>query len=195
VKNNTSAEDCLAALVGNAPSMKELVKLSKGEDKNDKSFMALIKIHTITYMADLDENSKSMLQPALDIDKDFYKQRWVQKKIKEGMKATGKKGRLFRERFWSAVTYKLQPTYQKFGYAGEGTKNNKSELKRFVVLRRDKWKKNGFTYEDIFNECLSYKVLSENCYSEEPDSFRRYLNTYGISWRSTGRPKGSKNRI
>ena len=126
MKNNTSAEDCLAALVGNAPSMKELIKHSKGEDKNDKSFMALIKIYTITYMAGLDENSKSILQPALDIDKDFYKQRWVQKKIKDGMNATGNKGRLFRERFWSAAIYKLQSSYQKFGYAGKDTKNNKS---------------------------------------------------------------------
>ena len=189
MKSNTSAEDCLAALVGNAPSMKELVKRSKGEDKNDKSFMALIKIHTITYMADLDENSKSMLQPALDIDKDFYKQRWVQKKIKEGMKATGNKGRLFRERFWDAVKYKTRPDYQKYGYGGKSTK---SELKRFTILRQDKWKKIGFTYEDILNECQSYGVVGEEHY-KDPDSFRRFLNNYGVTGKK-GRPKGSKNR-
>ena len=190
MKNNTSAEDCLAALVGNAPSMKELIKRSKGEDKNDKSFMALIKIYTITYMADLDENSKSILQPALDIDKDFYKQRWVQKKIKEGMKATGNKGRLFRERFWDAVKYKTRPDYQKYGYGGKSTK---SELKRFTILRQDKWKKSELTYEDILNECQSYGVVGEEHY-EDPDSFRKFLNKYGVTGKR-GRPKGSKNRI
>ena len=192
MKNNTSAEDCLAALVGNAPSMKELIKRAKGEEKNDKSFMALIKIYTITYMANWDENSKSILQPALDIDKDFYKQRWVQKKIKDGMNATGNKGRLFRERFWSAAIYKLQSSYQKFGYAGKDTKNNKSELKRFAVLRQDKWKKNRLTFEEILKECQSYGVIDKEYY-EDTDSFRRFLNNYGVTGK-TGRPKGSKNR-
>ena len=74
MKDKTSAEDFLAALVGDAPSMNELVKRAKGEDKNDKSFMALIKIYTITYMAGLDKNSKSILQPVLDIDKAYHQQ-------------------------------------------------------------------------------------------------------------------------
>ena len=143
-------------------------------------------------MANWDENSKSILQPALDIDKDFYKQRWVQKKIKDGMNATGNKGRLFRERFWSAAIYKLQPSYQKFGYAGKDTKNNKSELKRFAVLRQDKWKKNRLTFEEILKECQSYGVIDKEYY-EDTDSFRRFLNNYGVTGK-TGRPKGSKNR-
>jgi hypothetical protein len=188
----SKAEDCLAALVGNARTMKDLIQRAKGDDRGDKSFMALIKIYTVTYIADLD---KKFIHPALDIDRDFYKQRWVQKKINAGMKAKGNKGRLFIKKFWDSATYKLQPGYQKYGYAGEDSENNKSELKRFVVLRKDKWGKSAFSYEDIFNECLFYGVLSENCYSKDPDSFRRYLNKYGFVWKSKGRPKGSKNRI
>jgi len=190
VKGKTPAEDCLAALVGDVPSMNELVKRAKGEDKNDKSFMALIKIYTITYMAGLDENSKSILQPVIDIDKVFYKQGWVQKKIEEGMAATGNKGRLFRKRFWEAVNYKIQPDYQKYGFGGKSTK---SELKRFSILRQDKWKKSGFTYEDILSECQSYGVVGKEHY-KDPDSFRKFLNKYGVTGKR-GRPKGSKNRI
>jgi hypothetical protein len=188
----SKAEDCLAALIGNAPSMKDLVQRAKVDEKGNKSFMILIKIYTIIYIADLDED---FIHPALDLDIDFYKQRWVQKKIAAGMAANGSRGRQFMKQFWNAVTYKLQPDYQKYGYSGKDAKDNKSELKRFVVLRQDKWEKCSFSYEDIFNECVDYGVLSENCYAKDPDSFRRYLNKYGVSWRCKGRPKGSLNRI
>ena len=89
----------------------------------------------------------------------------------------------------NAVKYKIRPDYQKYGYGGKSTK---SELKRFTILRQDKWKKSGFTYEDILNECQSYGVVGEEHY-KDPDSFRRFLNNYGVTGKK-GRPKGSKNR-
>jgi hypothetical protein len=184
----SKAEDCLAALVGNAPSMKELIKRAKGSDRGAKSFLALVKIYTVCYLADIDGDSTTHFYPAIDTDKDFFKQRWVQKKITEGMKLEGRKGNLFRERFWGAVTYKTTLDYKKFGYAG---KDIKSELKRYAILRRDKWndglKKKELTFEEILKECKNIGVLSEEAYADS-SSFRKHLNNYGVVG-ERGRPK------
>jgi hypothetical protein len=61
------------------PHIKVLVQRSK--DRDDKSFLALIKMHTPVHPFDSKEIPKLIIS-SLSADRYFYEQKWVQKKLK-----------------------------------------------------------------------------------------------------------------
>ena len=174
----SNAEDTMALQVGNKSSMKELVKSAKGGD--DKSFLALVKIHTSACLFDSKVDSKLII-PSISADRDFYEQPWVQKRLREKMEDSW-----FEKDFWKAVSSRQNDTlFQRTTVA-------QAEFKKYVVNRRDTWLKKNTTLKDIEEELIKCDLIDENTY-EDVDSLRRILNLYGVK-RKPGRPKGSKNR-
>ena len=199
----TRAEDMFAAGKGDAPGMKELVRRAR-EDDDEKSFMKLIEYHTLTYLADR-HRASTLLHPWIDIDYEFYKQPWVQKKLAEGMLDQGRKGTLFREKFWKSATSNIETDHLKWAEQDqinkhvnskirEGGKNDKLELKKYLIMRRDKWnadlREKRTSFEKIYEECVDSGIIGEHDY-RDIGSFRRYLNNYGVRGkpRTTGEGK------
>ena len=118
-----NAEDTMALQVGNKPSMKELVASAKSGD--DKSFLALVKIHTPARLFDSKVDSKLII-PSISADRDFYEQPWVQERLQEKMEDGW-----FEKDFWKAVSSRQNDTlFQRTTVA-------QAELKKYVVNRRD----------------------------------------------------------
>ena len=165
----------MALQVGNKPSMKELVKSAKGGD--DKSFLALIKIHTFIHPFDIKGNS-TLITPSISADRNFYKQDWVQLKLESSMKDKD-----FEDAFWKAVFSRQNSTLYNI---------SASELKRYISIRKTAWKENKVTIEDIEKELVAKNYIQEWQY-EDIESLRRFLSRCGLS-RLPGRPMGRKNR-
>jgi hypothetical protein len=81
--------------VGNKPSMEDLVKSAESGD--DKSFLALVKIHTSVWL--VDKVDYKLIIPSIGADRDFYEQPWVQKRLQEKMDDGW-----FEKDFWKAVS-------------------------------------------------------------------------------------------
>lgn len=173
-----NAEDTMALQVGNKPSMKELVASAKSGD--DKSFFELVKIHTLIHPFDSKEDSKLII-PSVSANRDFYEQKWVQKKLKSGME-----NKQFEKDFYKAVSSRQNNTLFK------RTTVAQAEFKKHVVNRRDAWLEENTTLKDIEEELIKYDLIKENTY-EDVESLRRILHLYGVKMKP-GRPKGSKNR-
>jgi hypothetical protein len=169
-----ASEDTMAVQVGNA-SYKVLVQRSKNGD--DKSFFALIKIHTSAHPFDSKEDSKLII-PSLSANRDFYEQKWVQNKLKKGME-----NKQFRKDFWKAVFSNQNDTLYN---------RSASELKRYISIRKTIWEKEKMTAEDIEKELTAKNYIQEWHY-KDIDSLRRFLNRLGLS-RLPGRPRKAKNR-
>ena len=118
-----NAEDTMALQVGNKPSMEELVRSAKNGD--DKSFFDLVKMHTFIHPFDSKEDSKLII-PSVSANRDFYKQKWVQKKLKKGME-----NKQFEKDFYKAVSSRQNNTLFK------RTTVAQAEFKKHVVNRRD----------------------------------------------------------
>jgi len=184
----TRAEDHFAAVEGNTSSMEELV--SKAKNGDDKAFLTLIKNYTITYIADKHEDG-SLLYPQLDVRLEFYKQEWVQEKLKGWTKKQGSEGHLCWEKFWGAVFSTTKTDHLK--WADQETINRsatietegeyRASLKTYIVSRRDKWNKDlsekRLTFQEVLEECEDMGLVTLGQYPDI-DSFRRFLNGYGV---------------
>ena len=168
-----SSEDTMALAVGNA-TYKELVRHAK--DGDDKSFFSLIKMHTSAHPYSRDE--LTLLIPSIDVDLEFYKEAWVQKRLKIGMEKEN-----FKKEFWKAILSRQNNSL----YNRSATK-----LKRFISNRKTYWEEEKTTIEEIEKELIAKGFLKGFSY-EDIDSFRRFLNRCGLS-RPPGRPRGIKNR-
>ena len=173
----SNAEDTMALQVGNKPSMKELVASAKSGD--DKSFLALVKIHTSVCL--VDKVDYKLIIPSISADRDFYEQPWVQKRLREKMEDGW-----FEKDFWKAVSSGQNDTLFK------RTTVAQAEFKKYVVNRRDAWLEESTTLKDIEEELIKCELINENTY-EDVESLRKILNLYGVKMKP-GRPKGSKNR-
>jgi len=172
-----NAEDTMALQVGNKPSMEELVRSAKGGD--DKSFLALVKIHTSACLFDRKVDSKLII-PSISAERDFYEQPWVQKRLREKMEDSW-----FEKDFWKAVSSRQNDTlFQRTTVA-------QAELKKYVVNRRDNWNEGlsqkSITFEDIKSELIQHGYIDEGDYLELK-SLTRLLNNFGI----TGKPGRTK---
>ena len=167
-----NAEDTMALQVGNKPSMKELVASAKRGD--EKSFFALIKIHTFIHPFDSKEGSKLIL-PSISANNEFYKQKWVQKILKNGME-----NKQFEKDFYKAVSSRQNATLFKRATVAQ------ANFKKFVMNRRDEWLEKNKTLVDIEKELIKYGLIKENTY-EDVESLRKILNRYGFKkkFRST----------
>jgi hypothetical protein len=175
-----NAADTMALQVGNKPTMKELVASAKRGD--DKSFLALVKIHTSVCLFDSKANSKLII-PSISADRDFYEQPWVQKRLKEKMEDGW-----FEKDFYKAVSSKQNKTlFQR-------TTEAQANFKKYVVNRRDEWNKRlshkSITFEKIRSELIKHKIIKEENYTELK-SLTRLLNNFGVNGKS-GRPKKAK---
>ena len=172
-----NAEDTMALQVGNKSSMKELMKSAKGGD--DKSFLALVKIHTSACLFDSKIDSKLII-PSISAERDFYEQPWVQKRLREKMEDSW-----FEKDFWRAVSSRQNDTlFQRTTVA-------QAELKKYVVNRRDNWNeglsRKSITFEDIRSELIQHGYIDEGDY-QELKSLTRLLNKFGV----TGKPGRTK---
>jgi hypothetical protein len=158
-------EDTMALQVGNKPSMEELVASAQSGD--DKSFLALIKIHTFIHPFDSKEGSKLII-PTISADCNFYGQEWVQKKLKSGME-----NKQFEKNFYKAVSSRQNATLFK------RTTEAQAEFKKYVVSRRDEWLEKNNTLEDIEQELIKYGLIKEKTYADV-ESLRKILNRYGF---------------
>ena len=120
-----NAKDTMALQVGNKPTMKKLVASAKSGD--DKSFLALVKIHTSVCLVDSKVDYKLII-PSISADRDFYEQPWVQKRLREKMEDGW-----FEKDFWKAVSSGQNDTLFK------RTTVAQAEFKKYVVNRRDEW--------------------------------------------------------
>ena len=161
----SNAEDTMALQVGNKPSMEDLVKSAKSGD--DKSFFELVKIHTLIHPFDSKEDSKLII-PSVSANRDFYEQKWVQKKLKSGME-----NKQFEKDFYKAVSSRQNDTLFK------RTTVAQAEFKKHVVNRRDAWLEENTTLKDIEEELIKYDLIKENTY-EDVESLRKILNRYGF---------------
>ena len=169
----SNAEDTMALQVGNKPTMKELVESAKSGD--DKSFLALVKIHTSACLFDSKIDSKLII-PSISADRDFYEQPWVQKRLREKMEDGW-----FEKDFWKAVSSGQNDTlFQRTTVAH-------AEFKKYVVNRRDNWNEGlsqkSITFEDIRSELIQHGYIDEGDY-QELKSLTRLLNNFGV----TGKP-------
>ena len=160
-----NAEDTIALQVGNKSSMEELVASAKSGD--EKSFLALIKIHTFIHPFYSKEDSELII-PSISANRNFYDQEWVQKKLKNGME-----NKQFEKDFYKAVSSRQNGTL--FKRATEA----QAEFKKYVVNRRDKWLEKNNTLEDIEQELIKYGLIKENTY-KDVESLRKTLNRYGF---------------
>ena len=159
-----NAEDTMALQVGNKPSMEELVRSAKGGD--DKSFLALVKIHTSVCL--VDKVDYKLIIPSISADRDFYEQPWVQKRLREKMEDGW-----FEKDFWKAVSSGQNDTlFQRTTVAH-------AEFKKYVVNRRDAWLEENTTLKDIEEELIKYDLIKENTY-DDVESLRKILNRYGF---------------
>ena len=160
-----NAEDTMALQVGNKPSMEELVASAKSGD--DKSFLALLKIHTSAHPFDGKEDTKLII-PSISADRDFYEQPWVQERLREKMEDGW-----FEKDFWKAVSSRQNDTlFQRTTVA-------QAEFKKYVVNRRDAWLEENTTLKDIEEELIKSDLIKENTY-EDAESLRKILNRYGF---------------
>ena len=173
-----NAEDTMALQVGNKPSMKELVASAKRGD--DKSFFALVKIHTFIHPFDSKEGSKLII-PTISADRKFYEQKWVQKKLKSEME-----NKQFEKDFYKAVSARQNATFIKRTTVAQAI------FKKYVVNRRDEWLQKNTTLKNIEKELIKNGLINENTY-EDLESLRKILNRYGFK-RNPDKPKASKNQ-
>ena len=160
-----NAEDTMALQVGNKPSMEELVASAKSGD--DKSFLALLKIHTSAHPFDGKEDTELII-PSISADRDFYEQPWVQERLREKMEDGW-----FEKDFWKAVSSRQNDTlFQRTTVA-------QAEFKKYVVNRRDAWLEENTTLKDIEEELIKSDLIKENTY-EDAESLRKILNRYGF---------------
>ncbi len=150
--------------VGNKPSMEDLVKSAESGD--DKSFLALVKIHTSVCL--VDKVDYKLIIPSISADRDFYEQPWVQKRLQEKMEDGW-----FEKDFWKAVSSGQNDTlFQRTTVA-------QAEFKKYVVNRRDAWLEENATLKDIEEELIKCDLIDENTY-EDVASLRKILNRYGF---------------
>ena len=171
-----NAEDTIALQVGNKPTMKKLVASAKSGD--DKSFLALVKIHTSVCL--VDKVDYKLIIPSISAERDFYEQPWVQKRLREKMEDSW-----FEKDFWRAVSSRQNDTlFQRTTVA-------QAELKKYVVNRRDNWNEGlsqkSITFEDIRSELIQHGYIDEGDY-QELKSLTRLLNNFGV----TGKPGRTK---
>ena len=171
-----NAEDTMALQVGNKPTMKKLVASAKSGD--DKSFLALVKIHTSVCL--VDKVDYKLIIPSISADRDFYEQPWVQKRLREKMEDGW-----FEKDFWKAVSSGQNDTlFQRTTVAH-------AEFKKYVVNRRDNWNEGlsqkSITFEDIRSELIQHGYIDEGDY-QELKSLTRLLNNFGV----TGKPGRTK---
>ena len=172
-----NAEDTMALQVGNKPSMEELVASAKSGD--DKSFLALVKIHTPARLFDSKVDSKLII-PSISADRDFYEQPWVQERLREKMEDGW-----FEKDFWKAVSSRQNDTlFQRTTVA-------QAEFKKYVVNRRASWNEGlsqkNITFEDVREELAQQGYIDEGDYPELKSLTRR-LNNFGV----TGKPGRTK---
>ena len=166
-----NAEDTIALQVGNKSSMEELVASAKSGD--DKSFLALIKIHTFIHPFESKEGSK-LIMPTISADRVFYQQKWVQKKLKNGME-----NEQFEKYFYKAVFSRQNNTL---------FKATASELKRYISIRKNEWARLGMTVVDIKKELQSKKFLSGELRAK--GTLEKFLERCGVKRpKARGRPK------
>ena len=175
-----NAEDTMALQVGNKPSMEELVRSAKSGD--DKSFLALVKIHTPARLFDSKANSELII-PSISADHDFYEQPWVQERLQEKMEDGW-----FEKDFWKAVSSRQNDTlFQRTTVA-------QAEFKKYVVNRRDNWNeelsRKSITFKQIRSELIQQGYIDEGDY-QELKSLTRLLNNFGVTGKS-GRTKKAK---
>ena len=173
-----NAEDTMALKVGNKPSMKDLVKSAKGGD--DKSFFALVKIHTCLFDSKVDSD---LIIPSISADRGFYEQDWVQERLREKMEDSW-----FEKDFWKAVSSRQNDTlFQRTTLA-------QAKLKKYVVNRRTSWNEGlsqkSITFEGIREELVQNGYIDEGDY-QELKSLTRLLNNFGVAGKS-GRIKKAK---
>ena len=175
-----NADDSTAVIIGNQPSMEELINNAKKGDK--KSFLNLIKINTFAHPFD-DKEDSTLIIPSISADRDFYEQKWVQKILVKEMEDEE-----FRKDFWKAVFSRQNNTFY------NRTTGAQADLKEYVVNRREKWNtelsQKSITFEQIRSELVKYKMIKEEDYTEIK-SLTRFLNNCGITGKS-GRPKKAK---
>lgn len=129
----------LAQKFGNAPNMEELNRRAKEED-DENSFFALISIHTWINTERLTDplnpnDSPKFLAPRVEPDENFYKQDWVQKKLKAELQGEEHRNHRFREKFWNAALQKTTKGYPPWG-------DQQTEMigfKDFVITMTDIW--------------------------------------------------------
>ena len=172
-----NAEDTMALQVGNKPSMEALVKSAKEGD--DKSFLALVKIHTSAHPFDGKEDTELII-PSISADRDFYEQPWVQERLREKMEDGW-----FEKDFWKAVSSRQNDTlFQRTTVA-------QAEFKKYVVNRRASWNEGlsqkNITFEDVREELAQQGYIDEGDYPELKSLTRR-LNNFGV----TGKPGRTK---
>ena len=166
-----NTEDTMALQVSNKPSMEELVKSAKGGD--DKSFFDLVKMHTFIHPFESKEGSK-LIMPTISADRVFYQQKWVQKKLKNGME-----NEQFEKYFYKAVFSRQNNTL---------FKATASELKRYISIRKNEWARLGMTVVDIKKELQSKKFLSGELRAK--GTLEKFLERCGVKRpKARGRPK------
>ncbi len=175
--------DYASILIGNEPSVEKLIdKARKGDDK---SFFALIRIHTVVHLirSGDDHDAPHLLVPEVAVDFEFWKLPWVQKYLRKKLNSRDDE---FRNNFWNAVFSRQQ------GKLIKRTSNREALFKRYVLLHREGWIKQRVTYDNIREELEAVGLVRKDEY-EDPETFRKRLNSLGVK-KQAGRTKGSKNR-
>ncbi|MBT5469436.1 MAG: hypothetical protein HOK41_02420 [Nitrospina sp.] len=166
-----NAEDSIAVIIGNQPSMEELINNAKKGDK--KSFLNLIKINTSAHPFD-DKEDSTLIIPYIKADRDFYEQEWVQKILVKEIEDEE-----FMKDFWKAVFSRQNNTL---------FKSTASELKRYISIRKSEWARLGVTITDIKKELQSKKMLSMELRAK--GTLEKFLERCGVKRpKAHGRPR------
>jgi len=170
--------DQWAAVTGNASSMDALADKAKDGDK--RAFMLLIKFHTfISPTTRLKPDA--LYIPSLYANKEFYSQDWVQERLRTGFRENPYGS--FKKAFWDAV----------FSWVGVTPANRHAALKRHIIINKERWNQQltakSLTFNEIQEDLIKLKVIDGDDY-EDIDSFRRFLNKYGVK----GKQGRGKNR-
>jgi hypothetical protein len=177
-------KDYASALMGYAPSVKILIDKAKNGD--DKSFLALVKIHTIVHLIRPgdDYDAPELLIPEVAVDYDFWQLQWVQKYLRQKLESRDDN---FRKDFWDAIFSRQT------GKLIKRTSNKEALFKKYVMIHKENWIRQRVKYDDIREELETVGLINEDDYAD-PETFRKRLNSLGVK-KQAGRPKGSKNRI
>jgi ABC-type Zn uptake system ZnuABC Zn-binding protein ZnuA len=182
VEDYLTRSDQAAAVFGNSPSMDSLVE--KAKDGDHRAFMSLIKINTSLFpLAYL--KSDAFYFPSLYANKEFYSLDWVQDRLRNGFRDDPNE--FFQKDFWDAIFSSIS-----FNPAKK-TSIQKSELKRYIIINKEKWNQQlaekKQTFVEIHEHLKGIKLIDDDTY-EDIDSFRRFLNLYGVK----GKRGRSKNK-
>lgn len=185
VEDFLTSSDQIAAITGNAPSMDALVEKAKNGDHG--AFISLIKIHTSLFpLAYLKPGAFYI--PSLRANKKFYSQDWVQERLRLGFHDDPNES--FQKDFWDAI-------FPRVGFtSAHRNAAQRSELKAHIIINREKWNEQlaakKLDFGKIREELIRIKLIDDDAY-EDIDSFRRFLNLYGVKGKR-GRSKNKREK-